>query len=115
MTREGPSRRYAVLAESRFANRNAKTAHGLIAYGRKNAEVIAVIDSSLAGRRVLDVMPDLRHDAPIVGALQEALEYSPTSILVGLAPAGGRLPEAWMAFLREAAGAGLEIVSGLHQ
>ncbi len=106
-------RRYAILAEGWFANRHAKTAHGLIAYGRD--EVVAVIDSTLAGRRVLEVMPDLRRDAPVVGTLDEALEYSPTSILVGLAPAGGRLPEAWMETLREAAGAGLEIVSGLHQ
>ena len=110
-----PSRRYAILAEGRFRDRNAKTAHGLIRYGREDAEVAAVIDSTLAGRRVLDVMPDLRRDAPIVGTLREALEHSPTSILVGLAPAGGRLPKAWMAFLQEAAGAGLEIVSGLHQ
>jgi uncharacterized NAD-dependent epimerase/dehydratase family protein len=113
MTEE--ARRYAVLAEGRFDDRHAKTAHGLIRYGRANAEVVAVIDSTLAGQQVLDVMPDLRRDAPIVGTLREALEYSPTSILVGLAPAGGRLPEAWMTFLREAAGAGLEIVSGLHQ
>jgi uncharacterized NAD-dependent epimerase/dehydratase family protein len=115
MTEEAPVRRYAVLAEGRFADRHAKTAHGLIRYGRSNAEVAAVIDSTLAGRRVLDVLPNLRRDAPIVGTLREALRYSPTSILVGLAPAGGRLPEAWMAFLWEATGAGLEIVSGLHQ
>ena len=113
--RDAPSRRYAVLAEGRFKDRNAKTAHGLIRYGREDAEVVAVVDSTLAGRRVLDVMPDLRRDAPIVGTLREVLQYSPTSILVGLAPAGGRLPKAWMEFLREAAGAGLEIVSGLHQ
>ena len=108
-----PSRRYAILAEGRFRDRNAKTAHGLIAYGED--EVVAVIDPTLAGRRVLEVMPELRRDAPIVGTLQEALPYSPTSILVGLAPAGGQLPEAWMATLREAARTGLEIVSGLHQ
>jgi uncharacterized NAD-dependent epimerase/dehydratase family protein len=115
MTEEASPRRYAVLAEGRFRDRNAKTAHGLIRYGRENAEVACVIDSKLAGRRVLDVLPDLRRDAPIVGTLREALEYSPTSVLVGLAPAGGRLPEAWMAFLQEAAREGLEIVSGLHQ
>ena len=39
----------------------------------------------------------------------------PTSMLVGLAPAGGRLPREWMESLREAADAGVEIVSGLHQ
>ena len=110
---ETPERRYAILAEGWFANRHAKTAHGLVAYGKD--EVIAVIDSTLAGHRVLDVMPNLRRDAPIIGTLGEALEMSPTSILVGLAPAGGELPEGWMETLREAADAGLEIVSGLHQ
>jgi uncharacterized NAD-dependent epimerase/dehydratase family protein len=110
---ETPDRRYAILAEGWFANRHAKTAHGLVAYGKD--EVIAVIDSTLAGHRVLDVMPNLRRDAPIVGTLGEALEMSPTSILVGLAPAGGELPEGWMETLGEAADAGLEIVSGLHQ
>ncbi len=108
-----PERRYAILAEGRFANRHAKTAHGLIRYGKD--EVAAVLDSTLAGKRVRDVMPALERDAPIVGTLEEALEFSPTSILVGLAPAGGRLPEAWMEILRAAAGTGLEIVSGLHQ
>jgi uncharacterized NAD-dependent epimerase/dehydratase family protein len=108
-----PERRYAVLAEEWFANRHAKTAHGLIRYGRD--EVVAVIDSTLAGRSVREVMPELGRDAPIVGTLEEALERSPTSILVGLAPAGGRLPEEWMDTLRAAGEAGLEIVSGLHQ
>ena len=114
MIRSGaPKRRYAVLAEGWFANSHAKTAHGLIRYGKD--EVVAVIDSTLAGKRVADVLPDLGRDAPIVGRLEEALELSPTSVLVGLAPAGGRLPTEWMETLRAAADAGLEIVSGLHQ
>src|ERR687896_2179253 len=108
-----PERRYAILAEGRFADSSAKTAHGLIRYGKD--EVVCVIDSTLAGKRVRDAMPALERDAPIVGTLKEALEFSPTSILVGLAPAGGRLPEEWMETLRAAASAGLEIVSGLHQ
>jgi len=106
-------RRYAILAEGHFSDRHAKTAHGLIRYGKD--EVVAVIDSTLAGRSVRDVMPELERDAPIVGSLQEVLEHSPTSILVGLAPAGGRLPAEWMEALKEASEAGLEIVSGLHQ
>lgn len=110
---EVPERRYAILADGWFANRHAKTAHGLLRYGRD--EVVCVIDSTLAGQHALEIMPDLRRDAPIVGSLAEALAYEPTSILVGLAPAGGRLPEDWMAALREAAEANVEIVSGLHQ
>ncbi len=108
-----PERRYAILAEGRFTNRHAKTAHGLLRYGKD--PVVAAIDSTLAGRRVRDVMPALERDAPIVGSIEEALEFSPTSLLVGLAPAGGRLPGEWMEALRSAAEAGLEIVNGLHQ
>ena len=117
MTLEAPRRRYAVLADGWFADRHAKTAHGLIRYGRD--EVVCVIDSTLAGRSVSEVMSNLsepaRGEVPIVAGIGEALEFGPTSILVGLAPAGGRLPEAWMLALREAAENGLEIVSGLHQ
>ena len=114
MPEEVADRRYAILVEGRFTDRRAKTAHGLIRYGEEEV-VVAVIDSTLVGRSVRDVMPELGRDAPIVGSLEEAVELSPTSILIGLAPAGGRLPEEWMDALREATDAGLEIVSGLHQ
>ncbi len=110
---ETPERRYAILAEGRLRDTNAKTAHGLLRYGKD--EVACVVDSTLAGRSVLEVMPDLRRDTPIVGSLEEALSYSPTSVLVGLAPPGGRLPEEWTESLRETAEASVEIVSGLHQ
>jgi uncharacterized NAD-dependent epimerase/dehydratase family protein len=110
---EAPERQYAILAEGWFAKQSAKTAHGLIRYGRD--KVACVIDSTLTGKRVSDVLPDLGRDAPIVGTLEEALELSPTSILVGLAPPGGRLPAEWMETLKAAADAGIEIVSGLHQ
>jgi uncharacterized NAD-dependent epimerase/dehydratase family protein len=110
-----PRRRYAVLAEGRL--HNAKTAHGVLRYGRD--EVVAVLDSTLAGQTVGGTMPNLLpdpgRDAPIVATLEEALAHGPTSILVGVAPAGGRLPGEWMEILRGAAGAGLEIVGGLHQ
>ena len=110
-----PRRRYAILAEGRL--RDAKTAHGVLRYGRD--EVVAVLDGTLAGDTVGGVMPNLLpdpgRDAPIVATLDEALALAPTSVLVGVAPAGGRLPGEWMETLRGAAGAGLEIVGGLHQ
>ena len=108
-------RRYAILAEGRLPG--AKTAHGVLRYG--GDEVVAVLDSTLAGRTVGDAMPNLLpdpgRDAPVVATLEEALAHGPTSVLVGVAPAGGRLPEEWMETLRGAAEAGLEIVGGLHQ
>ena len=104
-------RRYAILAPDRFDG-DAKTAHGVIRYGTD--EVVAVIDPSLAGTCVRDVLPHLESDAPIVATIAEALALHPTSLLIGTAPKGGGLPPDWRAAVLEAIAAKLEIVSGLH-
>jgi uncharacterized NAD-dependent epimerase/dehydratase family protein len=105
------TRRYAILAPGRFAG-DAKTAHGVIAYGAD--EVVAVIDAEFAGKTVADVLPHLRNGAPIVANVAEALEYEPTALLIGTAPKGGALPPDWRQAVLDAIDAKLEIVSGLH-
>ncbi len=105
-------RRYAILAPGLFATRGAKTAHGTIAYSAD--ATVAVIDASQAGKRVRDVVPYLACDAPVVASVDEALAFGPTALLIGVAPAGGALPPDWRAAILRAIGAGLEIVSGLH-
>jgi uncharacterized NAD-dependent epimerase/dehydratase family protein len=104
-------RRYAVLAPGCFAN-NAKTAHGVIRYS--SDETVAVIDPSLAGKSVRDAVPYLDSDAPIVDSVAQALQYKPTSLLIGTAPKGGKLPPDWRAQVLAAIEARLEIVNGLH-
>ena len=105
------TRRYAILAPQRFAD-DAKTAHGVIAYG---ADVtVAVIDPAHAGKRVRDVLSYLDCEAPIVGTVKEALAFTPTALLIGTAPKGGALPAHWRGEILAAIYAGLEIVSGLH-
>jgi uncharacterized NAD-dependent epimerase/dehydratase family protein len=106
-------RRYAVLAPGCFTGRAAKTAHGVIAYGRE--PVVAVIDPALAGRRVCDVLPHLNKDIPIVADLEATFEYKPNALLVGVAPPGGALPDEWREYILAALRAGLEVVSGLHE
>lgn len=108
---EQPLRRYAILAPGCFAE-NAKTAHGVVAYATD--PTVAVIDPDHAGRRVREVVPYLQSDAPIVATAAQALQFAPTSLLIGTAPKGGRLPEGWRAEILTAIAAGLEIVSGLH-
>jgi uncharacterized NAD-dependent epimerase/dehydratase family protein len=105
------ARRYAVLVPDCFAA-NAKTAHGVIRYS--SDETVAVIDPSCAGKRVRDVVPYLQSDAPIVRNVDEAMAYGPTSLLIGTAPKGGKLPSDWRAQVLAAIEARLEIVSGLH-
>jgi uncharacterized NAD-dependent epimerase/dehydratase family protein len=104
-------RRYAILAIDRFAE-DAKTAHGVIAYGTD--DTVAVIDPSNAGKTVHAVLPYLHSDAPIVSNVAQALAHKPTALLIGTAPMGGALPAAWRAEVLAAIDAKLEIVSGLH-
>ncbi len=106
------SRKYAILAPDRF-EADAKTAHGVIRYGTD--EVVAIVDPSNAGRRVCDVLAHLESDAPIVASVGEALQFSPTALLIGTAPKGGGLPPEWRPAVLEAIDARLEIVSGLHE
>lgn len=104
-------RRYAVLAPGEFEN-NAKTAHGVIRYG--SDDIVAVIDPAHAGSTVDQVLPHLRCNAPFVADLESALVHRPTSLLIGVAPQGGALPQTWRDEIVRALHAELEIVSGLH-
>jgi D-glutamate N-acetyltransferase len=50
----------------------------------------------------------------VVGSMQAGLALKPTAVLVGIAPQGGRLPDAWRSWLGEALDAGCDLWSGLH-
>lgn len=106
------SRSWLILADGYLLARNAKTAHGVIRYSKDS--IAAVLDREHAGKRVADVLPDLRRDAPIVGSLDEAIQHSPTAFLLGVATPGGWIPDHWRTWILEAIDAGLEIVNGLH-
>lgn len=104
--------RYAILAEGEFGEVASKTAIGVIRYGRD--QVVAVLDSTRAGRNVRDWLGD-RYDIPVVATLGDALARRPSALLIGIAPAGGRIPPDWRATILAAMDAGLDIVSGLHE
>ena len=103
-------RRLVVLTEGEWGPHSAKTAHGVIRYGRDT--VVAVLDSTEAGHNVAESLPG--HDIPIVGTLADALSLDPDALLIGIAPTGGRLPSAWRGVILEALAAGLDVLSGLH-
>jgi uncharacterized NAD-dependent epimerase/dehydratase family protein len=104
--------RLVILTEGKFGAHEAKTALGVIRYG--SSPVVALLDSSIAGRNVREWLPD--HDIPAVATLAEALALPdpPTALLIGIAPTGGKLPEPWRATILEAISGGLDVLSGLH-
>ena len=101
-----------ILASGALTSRAAKMAHGVIRYAPD--EVVAIIDPDHAGRRLRDVLPHVERDAPIVGSVDEGMPFHPTALLIGIAPAGGKLPDEFRAAIRSALAFGLEIVSGLN-
>ncbi|MGH2820584.1 MAG: DUF1611 domain-containing protein [Actinomycetota bacterium] len=106
-------RSWLVLTDGYLTSRNAKTAHGVIRYGRDR--ISALLDGSHAGRSLADVLPELGCDAPIVATLEEALPYGPDSLLLGVATPGGWMPDHWRAWLIEAIESGLHVANGLHR
>ena len=74
-------RRIAILAEGAFTWRTAKTATGVIRYGKDT--VVAIIDSTKAGMDVPEALggASFGHGIPIVRDINEALKYQPDSLL----------------------------------
>ncbi|AKH97336.1 hypothetical protein HLASF_0843 [Halanaeroarchaeum sulfurireducens] len=105
-----------VLAEGEFGEPGGKTANGVVMHSEL-FDAQAVVDTTTAGRTPSDVLgaPDAP-DVPIVDSVGAALDAAPdaTVLVIGVAPAGGDLPESWVAEIEAAIRAGCDVVSGLH-
>ena len=99
-------KRYLILAEG-FSDdpHYGKTARGVVRYRRD--QVVALLDSQRAG--------ETQDGLPIVGTVNDALCFNPTTALVGVATQGGRFPPAWRELLKSCIAKGLDIESGLHE
>jgi uncharacterized NAD-dependent epimerase/dehydratase family protein len=106
------SERIAVLTAGRLADSDAKTAHGVIRFGQR--EVVAVVDARHAGALADGVVPYVGKPTPVVATVREARELGATVLLVGVAPAGGKLDASWRSALLDAIKLGLDVESGLH-
>jgi uncharacterized NAD-dependent epimerase/dehydratase family protein len=103
--------RLAILAEGKLGVISSKTAACVIRY--QPQRVACVIDSAKAGLDVQDVL-GFGGAIPVVGSIRDALRFSPDSLLIGIAPRGGLLPDEWRGVVLEAIEGGLNILSGLH-
>lgn len=98
-------KRYLILAEGASDDPGAaKTAYGVVKYGPHR--VVALLDSRRPGAEVLGV--------PVVATVDDGLAHRPDTALIGVAPAGGILPDAWRQTVLACIRAGLDIESGLH-
>ncbi len=106
-----PWKRMLILTEGHAGRYDSKAAAGIVRYCRD--DVVAILDSQHAGT---DIEPVLGVGAglPVVATVAAALPLEPKTLVIGVAPVGGALPDEWRQHIIDALAAGLDVVAGLH-
>ncbi|MEO6347139.1 MAG: DUF1611 domain-containing protein [Aquaticitalea sp.] len=107
-----------VYADGAFNTPIGKTAHGLVRFTNRY-KVVGVLDHKYAGQDSGLVLDGKKNNIPIFKDLKEALAKltpatKPESLVIGLAPDGGRLPDEAKDTIKEALQLGMNVDSGLH-
>jgi uncharacterized NAD-dependent epimerase/dehydratase family protein len=102
-------RRMVIITDGCNDAHTAKTAICLIRY--RPEEVVAVLERQSAGKTTQEVF-GVGGSIPCIGALAEA--QGANSLVVGIAPPGGKIPPHWRPMILEAIRRKMNVVSGLH-
>jgi uncharacterized NAD-dependent epimerase/dehydratase family protein len=108
-----------VYCEGAFNTPNGKTAHGLARFTERY-EIVGILDSNYAGKDAGKVLDGKNNGIPIFQNLTSAVKELktsgsvPESLVIGLAPDGGRLPIEAKSTLKQALTMGWNLDSGLH-
>lgn len=103
-------RRLIILTEGHTEPVTGKTASCILRY--RPEEVVALLDSTQAGRTSQELL-SVGGSTPIVARLEEAPDAN--TLMIGIAPSGGRIPPAWREIILSALSRGMDVVSGLHE
>lgn len=107
---ETTNRRMVILTDGHSNPVTAKTACSVLRY--RGWEVVAVLDQAAAGSTA-DQLLGVGGDIPVVASIAEAQDAK--TLVIGIAPPGGKIPPHWRAIILDALGRGLDVVSGLHE
>jgi uncharacterized NAD-dependent epimerase/dehydratase family protein len=111
--------RALVYCAGAFNTPNGKTAHGLVRFTERY-EVVGVIDPAYAGRDAGEILDGKPVGIPVFADIHVAAKTlaekgrMPRTLVMGLAPDGGRLPPVAKGSIREALQMGWNVDSGLH-
>jgi len=103
------SRRIVVLTEGFSNPHTGKTGANVIRY--LPGQVVAVLDSTQVGKTAQEIL-EAGGNLPVVASLADAPPAD--TLLIGIAPPGGKIPAAWRPILFEAVRRKMNLVSGLH-
>ncbi|KER10849.1 MAG: hypothetical protein HY22_02010 [[Candidatus Thermochlorobacteriaceae] bacterium GBChlB] len=105
-----------VLTNGLLHTPHAKTAHGLIR-GTERFRLLGIIDHVSAGKDAGVVLDGKARAIPVYESVADALARTTEKIdlcIVGIAVAGGKLPDDFQDELKNAVRANISIVNGLH-
>ncbi len=102
-------RRIVILTDGYVEPNVAKTAICLLRY--RAEEVVAVLNRPSAGKSCREVF-GTGGEIPCVGSLADASEAN--TLVIGIAPPGGKIPSQWRPVILEAIARKMTVVSGLH-
>ncbi len=103
-------RRLAILTEGHTEPVTGKTASSVLRY--RPEEVVALIDSTQVGKTTHELL-GVGGNTPIFAKLADC--KGANTLMIGIAPSGGRIPPAWRAIILDALNQGMDVVSGLHE
>lgn len=106
-----PDLKLAIYMEANLDSDYGKMGFGVMRFSPN--EVLCIVDSVHAGKTV-NAVCDLPFDYPVVAGIEEAAELGAQVLVLGTAPSGGRVPEAWYPPLQSALESGMNLVNGLH-
>ena len=105
------SQKLALYMEGAVTGYGGKMGFGVLRYSPN--PVVCIIDSQTAGQSI-SALTGIPREVPIVATVAEAVALGAEVFLLGIAPSGGLIPEAWFPAIGEAVQSGLSLVNGLH-
>jgi uncharacterized NAD-dependent epimerase/dehydratase family protein len=110
-----PDHRIALYMKGALGEDIGKMGYGVLRYSPN--QVVAVVDPNHAGKRVNDVVPPVYgvQNPPVVATLAGAIALGANSLILGIAPLGGLIPENWWPVIGEALNHDMLVVNGLHE
>lgn len=103
------NRQMVILTDGHSNPLTAKTACSVLRYCKQ--EVIAVLDKAAAGKTAEQLL-GTGGSIPVIADLSSAPDAK--TLLIGIAPPGGKIPNHWRPIVMDAIGRGMNILSGLH-
>lgn len=111
MSLTGADSKLAILMHGHLGEQAGKMGEGLLRYSE--AHICAVIDRSSPYSKTSEITNRFQ-PAPIVPSVRMARDLQAEVLVIGVAPAGGLLPDGWREEIIEAATLGFSIVNPLH-